>query len=154
MIKAMLTLKNQSVVSPVRPYIDAGVITEVEHAAMHSKVSNSNTSFPHSFILTPVHAIPNDPESKIVAYVGGGIAWDYALRCLLPDNVEGVIVEIQNTCNHTSLYELVGCNAYYLGDNATKESKNDDMEVIRDLSFGTHPNFTTTPGHCRYTIVR
>jgi hypothetical protein len=152
-VTAIITMKNQSAASPVRPYADGGIITEEEHAAMHSSRSNSATSFPHSFILTPVHKIPNDPESKIVACVVGGMAWDFALRNLLPDNVEGIIVELQNSCNQTSLYELIGYDAFYLGENATKESKYDDMEVVRDLSFGTHPNFTTTPGHCRYTIV-
>ena len=154
MISAIVALKNQSVVSPVRPYADSGVITEAEHAAMHSSRSNSDVTFPHSFLVTPVHKIPNDPESKIVSYVGGGFAWDFALRYLLPDNVEGIIVEIKNSCNQSSMYELIGYDTFYLGENATKESKYDSMEVVRDLSFGSHPDFTSTPGHCRYTIVR
>ena len=153
MINAMLTLKNQSVTGPVRPYMDSGILTEEEHTAMHSRRSKSDPSFPHYIIATPVHMIPNDPESKIVAYVSGGIALDYALRFLLPDNVEGIIVEIQNSCNQTSLYELIGYDAYYLGENATKESKYDYMKVVRDLSFGTHPNFARIPGHCQYSIV-
>ena len=153
MITAILALKNQTVVSPVRPYLDSGIITKEEHSAMHSSRSNSDVSFPHSFLLTPVHKIPNDFESKIVAYVSGGFAWDFALRNLLPDNVEGILVEIKNSCNHSGLYELVGHDAFYLGENATKESKYNSMEVVRDLSFGTHPNFTVTPGHCRYTVV-
>ena len=146
-------LKNQTVVSPVRPYADSGIITKTEHNAMHSSRSNLDISFPHSFLLTPVHKIPNDSESKIVAYVGGGFAWDFALRNLLPENVEGIIVEITNTCNQSSLYELIGYDAFYLGENATKESKYSSMEVVRDLSFGTHPNYAATPGHCMYTIV-
>jgi hypothetical protein len=154
MIAAILALKNQSVVSPVRPYADGGVISEAEHSALHSSRANSDVTFPHSFLLTPVHQIPNDSNSKIVAYVGGGFAWDFALRNLLPDNVEGIIVEIKNTCNQSSLYELDGYDAFFLGENATKESNFNNMEVVRDLSFGTHPNFTLTPGHCRYSIVR
>jgi hypothetical protein len=154
MFSAILALKNQSVVSPVRPYADAGVITEAEHSAMHSSRANSDVSFPHSFLLTPVHQIPNDYNSKIVAYICGGFAWDFTLRNLLPDNVEGIIVEIKNTCNQSSLYELVGYDAFFLGENATKESNFENMQVVRDLSFGTHPNFALTPGHCRYTIVR
>jgi hypothetical protein len=153
-VTAIFALKNQSVVTPVRPYVDAGVITIAEHSAMHSSRPNSDVTFPHSFLLTPVHQIPNDSESEIVAYVGGGFAWDYALRNLLPDNVEGIIVEITNTCNQSSLYELIGYDAFFLGENATKETQYDSMGVVRDLSFGTHPNYAATPGHCLYTIVR
>jgi hypothetical protein len=154
MYGAIMALKNQTVISPVRPYQDAGVLTEAEHAAMHSSRSNSDVSYPHSFLHTPVHKIPNDANSKIVAYIGAGFAWDYALRNLLPNNVEGIIVEIKNNCNQSKFFELVGKDAFFLGNNATKESKFDNMAVVRDLSVNTHPNFTSTPGHCRYKIVR
>lgn len=149
----MFEMKNETVYSPFRPYADSSSFTNDEHNAMHSTRLNSDISYPHSFLNSPIHEIPNDYESKIVGVTGGGFAWDFALRFLLPNNVEGIIVEIRNSCNQSSLYELVGHDAFYLGDNATKDSKYDNMEVVRDLSYGTHPNFTTTPGHCRYSIV-
>jgi hypothetical protein len=150
---AMYALKNETVYTPVRPYAKSLSFTDEQHSAMHSSRPNSDVSYPHTFMTSPIHETPNDYESKIVGHVGGGFAWDYALRYLLPDNVEGIIVEIKNSCNQTSLYELVGYDAFYLGDNATKESKYDEMEIVRNLSYSTHPNFTTTPGHCRYSIV-
>lgn len=152
--EAMFALKNETVYTPVRPYAKSLSFTEEQHNAMHSSRPNSDINYPHSFMTSPIHEIPNDDESKIVGHVGGGFAWDFALRFLLPDNVEGIIAEIQNSCNQTSLYELIGYDAFYLGDNATRATQYDDMVVMRDLSFSTHPNFTTTPGHCRYTIVR
>jgi hypothetical protein len=121
---------------------------------MHSSRLNSDVNYPHSYISTPVHEIPGNSDSKIVGNLGGLFAWDYALRFLLPDNVAGIMVELRNTCNQTGLYALAGRDAFYLGDNATKETTYDNMEVVRDLSFSTHPNFTTTPGHCQYTMVR
>ena len=151
---ALLELKNETVFTPVRPYAESSALTNEEHNAMHSSLPNSDVSYPYSFMNTPIHEIPNDYESKIVGTTGGGFAWDFALRYLLPNNVEGIMVEIQNSCNQTSLYELIGYDAFYLGENATKESKYDNMEVVRDLSLHTHPNFTTTPGHCQYSIVR
>lgn len=154
MDNALLELKNETVYSPNRPYAESSSFTNEEHKAMHSTHTNSDISYPHTFTDSPIHEIPNDYQSKIVGSVGCGFAWDFALRFLLPDNVEGIIVEIRNSCNQTSLYELVGYDAFYLGDNAAKESKYNEMAVERDLSFSTHPNFTTTPGHCRYTIVR
>jgi hypothetical protein len=153
LVTAMFELKNEIVYTRVRPYAESFSITEEEHNALHSTRLNSNISYPHSFVMVPVYENPTDDQSKIVASVGTGFAWDYALRHLLPDNVQGIIVEIQNSCSQTSLYELDGHDAFYLGDNSTKESKYDDMEVIRNLYFSNHPNFTKTTGHCRYTIV-
>ena len=152
-VKAIYALKNESVFTAVLPYTRSTSTTVMEHDAMHSSRLNSAASYPHSLLSTPVYEIPNDSESKIVARLSGSFAWDYTLRNLLPNNVDGIMVELQNTCNETSLYALVGYDAFYLGENATRESAFDHMEVVRDLSLGTHPNFTTTPGHCRYSIV-
>ena len=151
---ALMELKNESVYTAVRPYAESFALTEEEHDALHSARLHSDVSYPHSFVDTPIHLIPNNYESKIVGSIGVAFAWDYALRFLLPSNVGGIIVKIQNSCNQTSLYELIGHDAFYLGDDATKESKYDHMEVVRDLTPSTHPNITKVSGHCRYTIVR
>jgi hypothetical protein len=150
---AVFALKNESVYTASFPYIRGSSTTDEEHDAMHSSRLNSDISYPHSLISTPIHEIPNDSESKIVARLSGSFAWDYTLRNLLPNNVNGVMVELRNSCNQTSLYSLVGYDAFYLGANATKETTYQNMEVVRNLSFGTHPNFTKIPGHCQYTIV-
>ena len=146
---ATLELKNETVFTSVQPYSGNGR-TEEEHDIMHSSRLNSDVNYPHSYISTPMHEIPNDTDSKIVGNLGGLFAWDYALRNLLPNTVDGIKVEIRNTCNQSNMYALVGYDAFYLGENATKESKYSSMEIVRDLSIGTHPNFTATPGHCRY----
>jgi hypothetical protein len=150
---AMLALQNEPVYSGARPYIDDVGFTKEEHSAMHSTRSKSDISYPHSFLQAPIHEDPTDDQSRIVAAAGLGFAWDYALRFLLPDNVEGIIAQIQNSCNQSSLYELSGFDAFYLGDNATKDSKYDYMMVARDLSSSEKPTYTTTTGHCQYTIV-
>jgi hypothetical protein len=151
--KAVMELRNETLFTAVLPYAPSPSATDQEHDAMHSSRLNSNANYPHSFLSTPIHEIPNDTDSKIVGNLGGLFAWDYALRNLLPNNVNGIIVEIRNTCNQSSTYALVGYDAFYLGDNATSDAMYDDMEVVRDLSFSTNPNFNTTLGHCRYTIV-
>ena len=151
--EALFALKNQTVYTPIRPYAESDAFTTEEHNALHSTRPNSDSSYPHSFVHSPIHEIPNDYESKIVGVTGAGFAWDFALRFLLPDNVEGIKVEIVNSCNQSHLYELQGLDAFYLGENATKDSQYDDMVIVRDLFATTHPNYTSTPGHCYYTIV-
>jgi hypothetical protein len=154
LINAMLTLKNESVTSAVAPYLDSGILTKEEHEAMHSKLPQSNVSFPHSFSFTPIHKTPGDYNSKVVAYIADGFAWDFALRYLLPDNIEGIVVDIRNTCNQSSTYELMGYDAFYLGENVAPETKYEGMAVVRDLSLSTNMNSIRIPGHCLYTIVR
>jgi hypothetical protein len=150
---AVETLKYESVVSIVQGFIEGDVLTKEEHAALHSSLPHSNVSYPHSFLVHPVHQHPADYESKFVASVVGAFAWDVSLRNLLPENVNGILIEVRNTCNQTCLYEISGKDAFYLGENAVRETTYDHMEIVRDLSFHTNPNFTSTPGHCQYKIV-
>jgi hypothetical protein len=153
-VNAMLALKNESITTGIVPYGGSGVMTNEEHNATHSALPNSEVSFPHSVLFTPVHQIPGDSDSKVVAFISGGFAWDFALRYVLPDNIEGIVVEIRNSCNQSGTYELMGHNAIFLGEHFSHDPKFDNMEVVRDLSPSTHPNFATIPGHCRYTMVR
>jgi hypothetical protein len=43
-----------------------------------------------------------------VAFVDAGFAWDYALRLLLPEGVDGIVEEIENNCNQTFSYRIAG----------------------------------------------
>jgi hypothetical protein len=146
-------LKNETLFTPVRPYSGNTAYKQEEHDALHSKLKNSNTSYPHSFVAHPVHMIPGDFNSEMVAYVGGGFAWDFALRNLLPLGVDGIIVELKNNCNQSFTYEIEGPDAYFVGDGELHEPKYNKMEAVRSLSFASHPNFSTTPGHCYYYMV-
>ena len=150
---AAIILKNETLISGVRPYSSDTAFNKGEHDALHSQFDGSETTFPHSFINRPVHRIPGNYDSEIVATVGGGFAWDFALRNLLPVGVDGILVEIHNNCNQTYSYLIKGPDAYYIGEGAKHENKYDDLKVIRSLSLHTHPNFTTTPGHCYFSIV-
>ena len=89
--QAIYDLKNETVFTSIQPYTPDATRTEVEHDQMHSSRPNSDVNYPHSYISTPVHEIPDDTNSKLVGNLGGLFAWDYALRFLLPDNVAGII---------------------------------------------------------------
>jgi hypothetical protein len=147
-------LKNESLTTGVGSYSTDSAFAKYDHDSLHSQINGSDVAFPHSFILHPVPKIPGDVNSEIVAYVLGGFAWDFALRFLLPEGVDGIIAEIENSCYQKFSYRLSGHDAFYIGDGAKHETKYDHMKVSRSLlSPNTHPNLTKTPGHCYYSIV-
>ena len=74
-------------------------LTQEEHDAMHSKLIDSESQNPHSFIYTPIHKVVGDYNSEVVAIIGTGNAWDAALLNLLPDNVQGITAVVKNDCN-------------------------------------------------------
>lgn len=102
--KGVIKLKNESLVSPVGPYVAVPTaLTQEEHDAMHSKLIDSEAQNPHSFIYTPIHKVVGDYDSEIVAIIGTGNAWDAALLNLLPDNVRGITAVVRNDCNQVSM---------------------------------------------------
>lgn len=152
--QAVRVLHNQSVVTRVRNYIGVPTaMTPEEHNAMHSMFDNSNSDFPHSFVCHPVHETLNDPNSPIVAILGGGIAWDFALRNLLPEGVRGISAVIKNTCQQSFTYELDGPDAFFKGEGELHDHNYASMEVAVNLALNSHADFNSTPGHCLYSMV-
>lgn len=129
-------------------------MSQEEHDAMHSVNIDSSSDHPHSIAWHAVHEKINEPSSPIVALQGCGIAWDFALRNLLPETVSGIIAVIENTCGQVYTYKIDGRDAFFLGEGDFHTRKYDDMRVTVDLTMNTHSEFKTTPGHCMYNMVR
>lgn len=153
---AMLALRNQTVVSQVRPYATAVGIafTQEQHDAMHSDLPLGETEHPHSFFMHPVYEELQDTTSNIVAVLTIGSAWDATLQDLLPEGVNGIDAVISNNCNQSFTYRINGPLAQYRGTGDLHERGYDDMSVNVALSTNSHPNFTSTDGHCIYEMVR
>lgn len=151
--EAMIKLKNETLITPVQSYNSNTAYKSDEHDALHSKLKNPNFAIPHSFVAYPVHKIPGDYNSEMVAVVDGVFAWDFTLRNLLPVGVDGIIVEIKNNCNQSYTYEIEGPEAYFVGVGGMHDPKYNSMGTMRKLSVKSHPNFTATPGHCYYYMV-
>jgi hypothetical protein len=152
-VEAMEVLRNELLFTKVRPYSSQSAFSVKEHDALHSQVNGSSVKFPHSFVAYPIFSVPGDNKSEIVAFAGSGFAWDFALRNLLPEGVDGIMVEIENNCNQSYSYQISGPEAFFIGEGALHETKFNDRKVFRSLSHHDHPNFTTTPGHCYYSMV-
>jgi len=151
---ATQALRNETVVSRVRPYATAvGVaFTEEQRNGMHSELPPGETEHPHSFLMHPVFEKVRDPSSKIVAVLLIGSAWDATLKNLLPDGVNGIDAVIRNNCDQSFTYRINGADALYLGWGDLHEEKYNDMRVDVSLSSHTHGDFMATPGHCVYEL--
>ncbi|CAB9530660.1 Guanylate cyclase [Seminavis robusta] len=143
-----MKLHNELVFTTIKPF--ANVPAE-EHAKMHSNGAEGANN-PHSFTFHPVHRVPGNQSSDIVAMFAVATAWDFSMQNLLPDNVKGMYCVLQNTCNQTVTYRIDGGNATYLGDGELQPSEFDDMAVFVDLNLQTHPDARSTPGHCMYSM--
>jgi hypothetical protein len=146
-------LKNETVYSDFVAYTPGTAFAKFYHDGLHSQINGSDVSFPHSFVNHPIHSIPGDLNSDVVAYVMGGVAWDFALRFLLPEGVDGIIVEVESNFNHTRSYRLSGQDAFFLGDDAQHQPKYDHMKVMRSLLPPNARANNTQYQVCEYIIV-
>lgn len=153
----MRTLKNQTLSTQIKRYAAAvgSVYTVEEHDALHNKIPGMDTmDLPHSILFHPVRERFEDPESRIVGLITGGVAWDRSLvEIVLPESVRGIKVVIKNNCNQSYTYKFEDNDALYLGKGDLHEREYSHMEVAVDLSPNSHADFTTTPGHCLYSNV-
>jgi hypothetical protein len=112
--EALKILRNEPLISKVRPYATAGLsLSNAEHAAMHSEIEGSSTDFPHSFVFTPIHLKSEDRNSPIVAAIGSPMGWDFSFQNLLPEGVIGISAILKNSCNQSFTYEINGTYTHF-----------------------------------------
>ena len=143
-------LGNELLASVARPFV---ALPEEEHAVFHSD-HPAGADYPHSFFAYPVHKVAGDIHSEVVATITINHAWDVSMRKLLPESVTGIIAVVRNNCNQTFSFLIDGQEVLYLGDADYHDDKYNEFELSVDLSPHTNPNFTSTPGHCMYLMVR
>lgn len=155
LIKASIQLKNETLFTQVRFYVSADIaFTKGEHAALHSPVLKTvTTQLPHSILFQPIHKIPDDDDSEVVAFIAGGSAWDASMLDLLPDGVNGLYVVVRNNCNQSYTFVINGPEAVYLGDSDSHDPKYNAFEKVVNLDLHTNGKFASVQGHCVYRLV-
>ena len=94
----------------------SGLALEPEsHVAFHEQyLTNELTvesayEHPHSLLVYPIfEAGGATPISDLVGVLGGVIPWDLYLSDLLPEDVEGIVCVLANTCGQSFTYKLIG----------------------------------------------
>ena len=150
LVKGMIEMRNETMVTSIQPY---SALSDEAHAGFHSDEEGEAVDHPHSFLYQPIYERVHDTDSKIVAMVNAAVAWDASMRNLLPETVHGIHCVIKNNCDQVFTYEVDGPEAHFMGRVDAHDSKYDSMQVEVSLDMHTHPNFTSTPHHCIYTMV-
>ena len=107
---ALKTLGNQTLLSNINPYIESDDAERRYHEQFHSELPDSQASYPHSFLCHPV----NDAQKELIGVVLLPVAWDSALRNLLPSNVQGINVIVENSAGQAETYRIAGKDAFYV----------------------------------------
>ncbi|CAB9514142.1 Receptor-type guanylate cyclase gcy [Seminavis robusta] len=150
---AVLKLGNETLMGPIKEFKLGGIVfSTAAHDAFHSKIKGSSSDFPHGQYLHPVHRQVANPDSDVVAILELIVGFDVSMRNLLPDTVKGLVAVLSNTCGQIYTYEISGRDAFYVGPEDLHDTQFDVYRREFDLAFLTHPNASSTPGHCVYKM--
>ena len=145
-------LKGEVLTTRVQPF--ALLSSTRDHDLIHNELDHGDVDHPHSYNSLLIRQNPLDLDSPVVGVITGPIAWDAALRNLLPDGVRGIHAVIQNNCNDTFTYVIDGADALFV-ENGDHHDRNFNRWAVHiPWSTSDHPDYATTPGHCMYNMVR
>jgi hypothetical protein len=112
---------------------------------------------PMAFLLLPVFDKFDITDRKVVAVMRSVIHWRAYLRGILPPNVNEIIVVLDNKCDGSYTYEIIGSEAYAIGQGDQHDHKYDYMEkranvTLMTLNDGTAKGIPLNQGLCPYSI--
>lgn len=154
-IKALHVLKNETVVTTVRSYaaLIGTAFTKEYHDSLHGPIPEGEVEYPHSSHMHAILDRLNDDENaEVVGFISGGVAWDHAMKNLLPEGVSHITAVIQNNCNQSYTFDIDGPGANFVGTGDLHETAYDRYKVTADLNVHKHPLSAQTPGHCFFWL--
>lgn len=99
---------------------------------------------PKSVLLSPIfrtiangrssNAVENKNRVDIVGYMIVIKKWRRIFEDVLYNGAKPVVVVLKNDCDKAFTYEIVGPNAYFMGEGDLHDTRYDDMKVMSSLS--------------------
>lgn len=118
---------------------------------LYEKAVQDDSTHPHSFLLQPVYErlSSNDELGGVVVAV---IPWDSYFLNLLPNNIVGIDVVVEDTCDQKFTYRINGANAIYVGEGDHHEKKYSEHKVSTEFAPFLQHEFSDAHDHCEYTL--
>lgn len=106
-------------------------------------------SVPRSFTL---HQVKEDfqPDARTIGYVIGVVPWNTFFRNLLPDDINGIVVNIVSDCGKIFTYTVNGGKDDISVQGDAHDPKYDDLKQQYAFFWKTHANGTAR--HCHFDL--
>ncbi|CAB9499300.1 Receptor-type guanylate cyclase gcy [Seminavis robusta] len=109
---------------------------------------------PHSLVMAPIYDSFDKNNRILVGAFHGILAWEFYLTDLLPPGVTGIIVVLQNTCEQSTSFELIGPHAEFLGDGDLHDPEFSDMVQVVDFgSIFLPEQGSAVANQCLYSLA-
>ena len=111
---------------------------------------------PVSDIYIPIYD-SNGPDKKLASILTAYVYWQAYFSDILPDNANGIISVLKNTCNQSFTYQINGKDVTYLGKGDMHDTTYDNMGV--ETGFGAFLGLSTgkveetLDAECHYNVI-
>ena len=118
----------------------------------------SSVQNPHSIVLDLVRRDfkkdVGEDDVDVVGFILADIPWQYYFIQLLPEDTNGYIISVEDTCGAHFTYEVNGHEAVFLGMEDMHDPEYDYLRETYHLSaFDQTRNKTHDRNHCAYDIA-
>ena len=133
--------------------LNEGVVGDVLSKRFMDQLYPSESFEPQSFYFQPLFNSFDNDSKKFVGQLLILLRWNVYFSDILPDNVRGIHLVLENTCNDTATWEIQGKTARYMGSGDLHEPDYDSYKLSAD--FNTYENgldVAKQAGACIYTV--
>ena len=132
-----------------------GVVSGYLPDTNHAKEDKTQTLYPRSYLLSPIHGRLDEPRGEAVALLLTKVDYAAYLNDIVPQGVEGALdVVFRNSCNQTFSFQIeAGKAPVWLGNGDYHSRQYDSMEVSQSLGQVGDKDIHREPNHCQYSVV-
>ena len=129
-----------------------GVVGEVLSQEFVDLLYPSDTVEPDSFYYQPLYDSFDQESKKVVGELLILLRWNVHFSDILPDDVRGIYLVLENTCNDTATWEIEGKEARYVGSGDLHDTAYDSYKLSADFNTYGNVEAARKAGACIYTV--
>jgi class 3 adenylate cyclase len=128
---------------PIMATVERGVATLSNFVTLGQDLISRPSNSPLNILFYPVFQDFDDHKPrKVVGVLGFELFWENFFRQLLPNNADGIIAVLANTCGQVYTFEVSGESARYVGEGDLHDTVFDGMVEEMNLSSIQVPGLT------------
>ena len=119
------------------------------------RVTEDQYSHPRSYVVQPV--MSNFVNNTLVGFMIAVLEWDAYFVSVLPEDTNGIVVSVKDTCGSSFTYIINGREAVYLGEGDLHDPAYNDINqtysFAQEATLSDAQTADTTGPFCDYTMT-
>ena len=146
------SLSDSVVLHNIMETLGEGVVGSVLSKQFVDLLYPSDKYEPDSFYYQPLFDSFDQESKKVVGELLILLRWNVYFSDILPDDVRGIYLVLENTCNNTATWKIEGKDARYIGSGDLHDTAYDSYKLSADFNTYNNVEAARKAGACIYTV--